>query len=192
MKYLTSRLSHLIAVLSACISMSTLSADLSYYPVTAVDGSGNLTTAWTLISNTDQYWIAATNFDGSTWSSPIVLNDFGPSDPRNGFDSYDPRMVGDSSGNVVVAWILADDTYGVHALAVRMYDPINGWGATSVLSTTTEDVADTIDLKLGSGGDLSLTWNSYDTLSGDTSIMNSTATFGGSWSSPAVLYTGSL
>ncbi|HEV8052674.1 MAG TPA: hypothetical protein VGP47_09275 [Parachlamydiaceae bacterium] len=174
--------------------VSVLSAANSSFPHIAVN-NGNALAAWhTLnVNGTDVIVTNLLTISSNTWGTP--KNVFTGTAAR--LHNY-PKIAIDFNGNGAIAWFRYDLIDGnayqnVQVLVSTLSYGAAAWSVPSILTASgLRNPADlTIKLRFDTSGNALVVWtNSYD---GQTfTIESSLKLFGGSWSSPALVYVPSL
>jgi hypothetical protein len=170
-------------VLPLVLLTSILGADEADLSSVVTDNLGNMVMIWQLTTPSGGSVIqsaAYTTLGG--WGATSTIS-------ATGVYSSNPVLIGDSSGNAVALWNVADPTTGVCTLYGSMRSDGGSWSTASELTNSNDNIINHYSAAIY--GTLTkqvvATWTAYVGTSTNRSVFVSTATFGGAWSSPVLI-----
>jgi hypothetical protein len=117
---------------------------------------------------------------GVTWDSPTVISD-------SSYDSFNPQISLNTSGDAVVIWLCKNTGQGTSCLTTATF--ISGsWSASSPLSPVDEDVFGNYSATLNTSDEIVVVWSSVGDITGFQIYSISYSTLGG-WTSPQLIST---
>lgn len=179
----------LLACAVACTLSGSLFASVNFSsPKIVEDGSGKRIAIFLEQGVSGAYLVKGSVWTSQTgWSTPVTVSGTSRS-------AFSPVItVNKTTGNVVAAWEAFDPSEGVAFVETVLYPVNNDWGATSTISTASEDAAyGDVQVTVDASGTLCAIWASSDPTLGYTSIRASSGTFGSSpsWSAPVTVAAG--
>lgn len=170
-------------MISSILVLVTISTKTYAAPITYVESSqiivcpdGSMVSVWQ--SNVDDSSSIQTSmYDRNQWSTPEAIS------VAEQY-SFNPKLIKDSQGNVVVGWLGLDINQAIYVLCVATKSFGDVWSVPVVLSSRDKQVqsfsfnSDTV----AGTGTFSAIWTEIDNTTGDISILSSTYMVGGSWS----------
>lgn len=179
MSYMKNFFKFWLCVSSCFISFGNLMADPAIAPQTRVDSSGNIVAVWETIDSTI---MTSSKPAGGSWTTPVMIS-------GSGVNAILPRLVMNSSGNAVVVWQAFDDVVGDYCIQASMY-PFGGtWSSpVRITNTSSDQMFSDETIQINEEGDIVVTWCSYLGTAHAFAILGTTATFGGSWTTPVMIY----
>ncbi|HEV2358082.1 MAG TPA: hypothetical protein VGZ23_10800 [bacterium] len=151
------------------------------YPAVALDRAGRPRVVWYGIRagptpaptrHGSIYEILSTEYDGRTWSPPVLVSTGVP-------DSINPALASDFTGRLHAVWYQYDGR--VYQVRYAAYGA--GWGAPEGVSRTPSDEFNP-DVAVDARGGLALVWEQHEA---QASVIDYARRAGGAWSEPVAV-----